>query len=98
MTVKEYILEKEIKSVGHRLERMKELGAPEIIITTLENEVKALEQGELKIGGDLNLLDETFESREIKTGRGGNSYVQINGSINYFPNAKYGRYIVKNNK
>ena len=98
MTVKEYILEKEIISVGNRLERLKELGAPKIMITTLEGEVEALKQGELKIGGDLTLLDETFENREIKTGRGGSQYVQINGSINYFPTAKYGRYIVKNNK
>lgn len=95
MTIREYILDGTIKTAQTRLEKLKEMSAPQIMITTLEADINKMQAGNLKIGGDVEVLDEELISREFKTGKGGKQYIQINGCINFFPNARYGMYIKK---
>jgi len=95
MTIRENICKNEVRMMKERLDRLTELGAPRIIILeTLPKQIAELEAGNLTgIGGDLELLDVEVESIENRTGRGGKLYIVYNGSINYFPAARYGRYI-----
>lgn len=93
MTIKEFIIEKELPMNKERLEKLIEMGAPEIIIKSLFEQIKGMENGELKIGGDLELLDYEFKDYEVKKRKSGKIYIVFDKSINYFPNAKYGRYI-----
>lgn len=95
MTIREYILNGAIASAEERLEKLIEMGSPDIMLESIRNNIDNMKAGELKIGGDTELLDEEFVDREFKTGKGGKHYIQINGNINFFPNAKYGMYIKK---
>ena len=95
MTIKDVIIKAELRALKERVEKLQELEAPDVMITSTEQEIDRLESGNLKIGGNVKLLEVEFVSSENKVGRGGKGYVQFNGSINYFPNAKYGRYIAK---
>ena len=97
-TIKEHIIQAELKGLRERVNKLIQAEAPDIIIESIEREIQKLEQGILKIGGDKSLLDREFISCEIKTGNGGKKYVQFNNNINYFPNAKYGRYIAYNTR
>ena len=103
MKLKEYLLEKMKLGKENRIKRLKEINAPEIII---ENEKK---QYENILKGNINLLinkwndndfDVEFIKEERKTGNGGKVYFQFttkdNKIINFFPNAKYGRFICYN--
>jgi hypothetical protein len=93
MTIREYILNGKIKNDENRLAKLIEMQAPSIMITSLENQIAELKSGNLQIGGDIEVLDDEFISREFRIGRGGKQYIQINGTINFFPNAQYGLYI-----
>lgn len=95
MTIKDYIIDGTITALMDRENRMKELGAPAIIITTIGEEIDRLMKKELRCGGEKELLDEEMVSVEKKKGRGGIPYYVFNGDINYFPKAKYGRFIAK---
>lgn len=93
MTIKELIIEKELPMDKERLEKLIEMGAPEIIITSLSEKIKEMENGELKIGGDLELLDYEFRDYEVKRRKSGKIYIVFDKSITYSPYTKYGRYI-----
>ena len=94
MTVREYLLGALVKLAEERLEKLVEYRAPQVMIDGQQKYVASLKAGELKISGDTDVLDEEFVDRELKKGRGGKGYVSINsGTINFFPNAKYGMYI-----
>lgn len=95
MTIFEYILDCELKSAEERLEKLKEFDAPTVIINGQESAIENLKAGKITISGDTDVLSDIYESREIKKGRGGKIYITINGNVNYFPNARYGRYIKK---
>jgi hypothetical protein len=69
--------------------------APKIMIQGQQKLVEELSTGKIKIGGDQDLLQNTFETFEIKKGKGGKSYIQFDNGIKYFPNAKYGRFITR---
>ena len=63
-----------------------------------EKEIENLKNGILKVKDKENLLDLEFNDIEWKKGRDGVPYVTFNnGSINYFPNARYGAFIKKSN-
>ena len=47
----------------------------------------------MKISGDIEVLDEKVGTVQFRKGRGGKNYYIINGSINYYPSAKYGPFI-----
>ena len=83
-----------IRELEERQRALEEMGAPDVII---EGNRKALDDlkagGKLKIGGDLDALEEEQETVEAKKGRGGKVYYQINGNVMFFPKAAYGMYI-----
>lgn len=93
MKIKEFIIEKELRLTKERFKKLIEIGAPKIMMDNISEQIKEMENGEIKIGGDLELLDYEFNDYEVKKGRGGKVYIEFDNSINYFPNAKYGRYI-----
>ena len=95
MTIKDFIIEKETKMMKERLEQLEKFGAPAIIKKQLKENIKKLENGELKVGGDESLLEFEFKCFAVKKGRGGKVYLEFNNIIKYFPEAKYGRYITK---
>ena len=96
MTVKELILEKEIKLAKERLAGLKKMDAPMVMIDSLTKQIKEMKAGEIKIGGNQELLDYEFTEYRVQLGRGGKYYISFDGIINYFPTARYGRYISKN--
>lgn len=93
MTIREKIITNEIAAQSERLTKLSEMGAPAVMITGTEKIIADLKSGNLKVGGDVELLDQEYVSGEPKKGNGGKTYIQINGNINYFPNTRYGRYI-----
>ena len=95
MTIKDFIVEKETKMMKERLEQLEKFGAPAIIIEKTKENIKKLENGELKVGGDKSLLESEFIQCAVKKGRGGKVYLEFDNVIKYFPEAKYGRYITK---
>jgi len=96
MTIREKIIENEITMLKERVEALKCMNMPACMFEGAADEIEKLEAGILAIGGDTSLLDAEYVSGEVKRGRGGKQYVQINGCINFFPKAKYGRYICAN--
>lgn len=95
MTIKEFIVKNEMRFKKERIEKLTELSAPSIIIEREKELLEKLERGEIKITGDLTLLQEELKTFEKKTGRGGKTYLDINDSILYFPSASYGRFITR---
>ena len=95
MTIKDFIVEKETKMMKERLEQLEKFGAPAIIIEKTKENIKKLENGELKVGGDKSLLEFEFIQCAVKKGRSGKVYLEFDNVIKYFPEAKYGRYITK---
>ena len=93
MTIREMILEKELRMAQERLDKLKEFDAPAIMIECQGKLVKELADGILKIKGDTQYLDEVVTSYEVKTGMGGKPYIQFHDNIMYFPYARYGKYI-----
>lgn len=84
MTIREYVH----GGLKERLERLIELGAPQVMI-----EAQKMMVDNPKIGGDNELLDAVISTKEIKKGRGGKEYILFNDMICFFPKAKYGMYI-----
>ena len=98
MKIKEFILQAEIKNYSFRLDKLIEYRAPVVMIEGQRKLVEELKKGKLNIKGDIEVLGKEFLSYEKKTGRGGKFYIQFNcndGKVNYFPAARYGRYIKK---
>lgn len=94
MTIKEYLLNCEISSKKDRIEKLEQIGAPKVIIDGEKKMLEEMESGKFNVSGDIEALSEEMKSREVKKGRGGKLYVSFNGGkVNYFPAAKYGRYI-----
>lgn len=93
MTIKEIVLEIEIKSGAYRAEKLEELKAPQVMIDALKANVEDMKAGNLKVGGAVEKLDNEVDGYEIKKGRGGKQYIEFSDGTRYFPEAKYGRYI-----
>lgn len=98
MTIREWIIKGTLNAASYRLEKLKEIGAPEVMIEGQSKMVDNLKNGIIKIGGDTEILDEEYIGCEKKTGRGGKTYFIINNEVNFFPAAKYGLYIKRANK
>jgi hypothetical protein len=96
MKIGEYIISKELKGAEDRKNKFEEIGAPQIMIDGQSKMIEDLKNGKIKISGELNLLEVEYTSSEVKKGKGGKIYITFNNSINYFPNAKYGKYIAEN--
>lgn len=87
------IVRNELRAAQERLEKLMQIKAPEVMIQGQKRIVEELSAGKIKVGGDQELLQCTFETFETKKGRGGKVYVQFDNGIRYFPNTKYGRFI-----
>ena len=92
-TIRRFICENEARQRLERAEALERLGSPKIMVEECKRQAASLSAGELEISGDASLLDVVVESFEVRKGKGGKPYISFNGSINYFPVAKYGRYI-----
>lgn len=93
MTIREYIIQGYVSSLEIRLHKLVEINAPEVVIQNVSESIKKAHC--VKIGGDVEVLDDEFKYRHIKTGRNGKKYICINDNVNFFPNAKYGLYVKK---
>ncbi len=93
MTIGEIIIRNELAAAKARLSKLEALGAPAVTLEAIRREVAQLEAGELKIGGDRALLELEAEGAEVKTGRGGKKYIRFANGVQYFPQARYGRFI-----
>lgn len=93
MTVKEFIVKNELRSAAERLAKLKELGAPDIMIVGQNKIVDELKAGKIKISGAVEKLENEVMDFEVKKGRGGKQYVEFSDGTMCFPNARYGRYI-----
>ena len=93
MTIREWICKNEARMFEQRLESLEAMNAPKVMIEAQRKAVDELKAGKIEVGGEKNLLDVEFESFIQKKGNGGKTYLTINGKINYFPQAQYGRYI-----
>lgn len=95
MTIKEHILKQTKEYVEWRKNKLIDMGAPDILIKNCDEEMERLNNGDLRCSGEVELLDNELVSHEVKQGRGGKLYHVFNGNINYFPKAKYGRFVAK---
>lgn len=93
MTIKEFLVTKELVSMKERLLRLKQISAPKIMIESLKEKISNFSNDNFNVGGNNELLEVEYETHVVKTGRGGKKYLLINDAIQYFPNARYGRFI-----
>lgn len=95
-TIKDEIIRIEILRTERRIEDLTKIQAPAVMLDSLKELLVGYRDGDIKIGGEVELADETYVNHEVRKGRGGVPYVSFNnGEINYFPFAKYGRAIFK---
>lgn len=93
MNILDWICEHELPAYEERLAKLESIGAPAVMIESQKEAVDKLRNGDIVVGGNKELLAETVEGFEVKRGNGGKQYVEFNGAIRYFPQAKYGRFI-----
>lgn len=94
-TVEDYLRELLIKSTQARLEKLKDIAPPTIISNSQKKLQHYKNGGKLDIKGSPELFQQPFEDIVWRTGNMGKKYAVINGSIYYFPSAKYGSYLRK---
>lgn len=93
MTIREFIIETEIRYYEDRVKRLCDMGAPKVIIDATEFQLDMLKAGKLKVGGAIEKLESEFTGCIKRTGRGGKTYLEFTDGTRYFPNAKYGRFV-----
>jgi len=62
MTIKDFYVEKEKGPRKERIERLKELGAPTVIVEELQKKLDNLLKGKISMGGDKTLLNREYEN------------------------------------
>lgn len=92
-TVAEMIIAVELPAMEERLEKLVEFGAPDVIIEGQKKAVEAMRNGELKVGGAKEKLNNIVTGFEIRKGNGGKQYMLFSDGTMYFPRAKYGRFV-----
>lgn len=101
MKIREHIAAGTIKALETRLEGLRNLNAPEVVLSSTMKAIEKAKIGEIGVKDKDNLLDIEVENFESKTGRGGKQFISYNnGMILYFPAAKFGKFITlaKGNK
>ena len=93
MTIREFIAKSMIGGVEDRYFKLIEINAPKVVIESCEKVLNDMRSGIVKVGGDVEVLDEEYKKVEVRTGRGGKTYLHINDNVNFFPQAKYGMYV-----
>ena len=98
-TIRSFILRTMIKANQERMKNLKRLNAPDILLKQTEGHLKLLKRGRLpKIGGNPALLNKTYRSAKVLRSNTGQYALFQTGpgaSVRYFPNAKYGPWIVQ---
>jgi restriction endonuclease Mrr len=104
-TVAEHMAKMFEASFATRLEKLKEIKAPEIMISQIEKNLQfVLTNDPLTAVKELvgckepELFNAIFISSETKTGNGGKKYAIYQtsmGELNYFPNARFGRWLTR---
>lgn len=102
-TIRSFILRTMLKANQERMKNLKRLNAPDILLKQTEGHLKLLKRGRLpKIGGNPVLLDKPYTSAKVlrtTSPLGMGQYVVFacprNEMVRYFPNAKYGPWIVR---
>lgn len=100
-TVRAYLTEHLLQHHTGRLQRLRDLGAPEIVVGQEERLLAAAQAGQLGVhagkGEDAEaLLDTAFVAVEWRKGAGGKPYALFTGGaqvVRYFPQARFGRFI-----
>lgn len=91
MTVQEDIIQSLTSAIAHRLQELKRLTAPQMII---DNCQKQLDEG-VKVNFQDD-LDVDFVSKSTKTGRGGKRFVEYvltdGRKAFFFPNGRFGAF------
>lgn len=97
MTIREKIIESEIKMLVERIKQYKSIDGPECVIKKMEADIVDLQSGKIKIGGSKELLDIEWNGENVTVSKafGGKLKIQYNGFINYYPHARYGRFITE---
>jgi len=96
LIIKEYIITQELNYFENRLNKLKEINAPAIVIKNTEDEVNRLKDGILIIRGTKKLLNIKIDEQLTKVeGKQGNQVITFNNQVVYFPDAPNGRYIRK---
>lgn len=100
MTIKEVIRNIEIANLEDKVKRLMNAGATPLMVRDLREMLFHLELGgSLYIRGEQELFNTEYVDMVEKVEKGGRRYLSFNGgSINYFPNGKYGRYITSASK
>jgi len=94
LNIREYIIINELNYFETRLNKLKAITAPAIIIKNTEDEVNRLRDGVLIFRGTKKLMDIEINNNGIKTeGKPGNQVITFNNQVVYFPDAPNGRYI-----
>jgi hypothetical protein len=88
-----------LKANQERMKNLKRLNAPDILLKQTEGHLKLLKRGRLpKIGGNAVLLNKPYTSAKVLRATSGEYVVFTcprNDMVRYFPNAKYGPWIVQ---
>lgn len=102
-TVAEHLAQNLLKGTQNRLEKLKEIKAPEVMIQHNEQQIvilqnhTAIDAVNALVGCKTQeILTAEFISAESHTGKGGKTYLTFKtsvGQVNYFPNGRYGRFI-----
>ena len=102
-TVAEHLVSVLENGFATRLEKLKEMKAPEILITRVEDDLTFILSHDVKTVikefvdcKEPELFDAIFVSSETKIGNGGKPYSIYQtsvGELNYFPNARFGRFL-----
>lgn len=93
MTIEEFIIQKEIKHLQSRLDKLLKAGISIKTADIMVAKIESIKKHGLKINGGKQLLSEEYVNHELRKGSGGKQYYQINGTINYYPEARWGKYI-----
>jgi hypothetical protein len=98
-TIRSFILRTMLKANQERMKNLKRLNAPDILLKQTEGHLKLLKRGRLpKIGGNPALLGKPYTSAKVLRSTSGQYAVFTcprNEMVRYFPNAKYGPWIVR---
>ena len=92
-TVRDFLMMWLDDILSDRLAYLERSGAPDSMIEKTDAELQVVRDGDMEVGGDMDVLDEPFKGFVSKKGYSGNEYLQINGNINFYPNARYGYFI-----
>ena len=97
VTIRDHINKTIVAGSEIRLPKLIAIKAPQVIIDRQREIISLAKENKIVINGDQEALDLTFKSYEILTGRDGKEWVKFlteeNITVNYFPNARYSRFI-----